>query len=44
MNSKLVNTPQNVTINDEVASWNKSPLIDSSLLPSMMFEDNVGED
>jgi hypothetical protein len=43
-NSKLVKTPRNVTINDEVASWNKSPLIDSSLLPSMMFEDNVGED
>ncbi len=44
-NHKLVKTPQNVSINAKVASWwNKSPKIDSSLLLSMMFEDNVGED
>jgi hypothetical protein len=40
----LVKTPQNVTINAEVSSWNKSPWIDSSLLLSMMFEVNVGEE
>jgi hypothetical protein len=31
-------------MNAEVASWNKSPRIDSSLLLSLMFKDNVEED
>jgi hypothetical protein len=44
-NRKLVRTPQAVTVNAEVASWWKGKAkSDSSLLPSMMFEDNVGED
>jgi hypothetical protein len=44
-NRKLVRTPQNVTVNAEVASWWKgNAKSDSSSLPSMMFEDNVGED
>jgi hypothetical protein len=43
--NKLVNTPQTVTVNAEVASWWKgSAKSNSSSLPSMMFEDNVGED
>ena len=34
-----------MTVNAEVASWWKgNAKSDSSLLPSMMFEDNVGED
>jgi hypothetical protein len=42
---KLVKTPQTVSINAEVASWWKgSAESDSSLLLSMMFEDNVRED
>jgi len=44
-NRKLVRTPQTVTVNAEVASWWKgNAKSDSSSLPSMMFEDNVGED
>jgi hypothetical protein len=44
-NCKLVRTPQTVTVNAEVASWWKgNAKSDSSSLPSMMFEDNVGED
>jgi len=44
-NHKLVRTPQTVTVNAEVASWWKgNAKSDSSSLPSMMFEDNVGED
>jgi hypothetical protein len=44
-NCKLVKTPQTVTVNAEVASWWKgNAKSDSSSLPSMMFEDNVGED
>jgi hypothetical protein len=42
---KLVKTPQTVTINAKVASWWKgNAKSDSSSLPSMLFEDNVGED
>jgi hypothetical protein len=42
---KLVKTPQTVSIDAEVASWWKRSLkSDSSSLPSMMFEDNMGED
>jgi hypothetical protein len=45
MNCKLVRTPQTVTGNAEVASWWKGNVkSDSSSLPSMMFEDNMGED
>ncbi len=44
-NRKLISTPQTLTVNTEVASWWKGRAkSDSSLLPSMMFEDNVGED
>jgi hypothetical protein len=44
-NCKLVRTPRTVTVNAEVASWWKgNAKSDSSSLPSMMFEDNVGED
>jgi hypothetical protein len=44
-NHKLVRTPRSVTVNAEVASWWKgNAKSDSSSLPSMMFEDNVGED
>jgi hypothetical protein len=44
MSCKLVEIPDTVSINAEVASWWKgSSKSDSSLLPSMMFEDNVGE-
>ncbi len=44
-NRKLVRTPQTVTVNAEVASWWKeNGKSNSSSLPSMMFEDNVGED
>jgi hypothetical protein len=44
-NRKLVRTPQTVIVNAEVASWWKgNAKSDSSSLPSMMFEDNVGED
>jgi hypothetical protein len=44
-NCKLVRTPQTVTANAEVASWWKgNAKSNSSSLPSMMFEDNVGED
>jgi hypothetical protein len=44
-NHKLVRTPRTVTVNAEVASWQRGNVkSDSSLLPSMMFEDNVGED
>ncbi len=45
MNCRLVRTPQPVTVNAEVASWWKgNAKSDSSSLPSLMFEDNVGED
>ncbi len=41
----MVRTPQTVTVNAEVASWEKgNAKSDSSSLSSMMFEDNVGED
>jgi hypothetical protein len=41
---KSVRTPPTVSIYAEVASWWKgSSKSDSSLLHSMMFEDNVGE-
>ncbi len=44
-NQKLVRKPKTVTINAEVASWRKgNAKSDSSSLPSMMFQDNVGED
>jgi hypothetical protein len=44
-NCKSVRTPRTVTVNAEVASWWKgNAKSDSSSLPSMMFEDNVGED
>jgi hypothetical protein len=43
-NFKLVKTPQTLSLNAEVASWNKSPWNVSCILPSLMFEDNVGED
>ncbi len=44
-NCKLVRTPRTVTFNAEFASWWKGNVkSDSSSLPSMMFEDNVGED
>jgi hypothetical protein len=44
-NCKLVRTPRTVTVNAEVASsWKGNAKSDSSSLPSMMFEDNVGED
>ncbi len=43
-NRKLVRTPRMVTVNAEVVSWWKgNAKSDSSSLPSMMFEDNVGE-
>ncbi len=42
---KLISIPQILTANAEVASWWKGRTkSDSSSLPSMMFEDNVGED
>jgi hypothetical protein len=41
----LISTPQTGTITAEVTSWWKgSAKSDSSSLPSMMFEGNVGED
>jgi hypothetical protein len=44
-NCKLVRSPQTVTVNAKVASWWKgNAKSDSSSLPSMMFEDNAGED
>ncbi len=44
-NCKLVRTPQTVTVNAEVASWLEgNAKSDYSSLPSMLFEDNVGED
>ncbi len=44
-NRKLVRTPRTVTVNAEVASWWKGNMkSDSSSLPSIMLEDNVGED
>jgi hypothetical protein len=44
-NRKLVRTSQTVTVNAEVASWWKgNAKSNSSSLPSMMFEDKVGED
>jgi hypothetical protein len=44
-NRNLVRTPRTVTVNAEVASWwKKNAKSDSSSSPSMMFEDNVGED
>ncbi len=44
MNRKLVKTPRNVSINAEVTSWwKKIAKSDSSLLLSMMFKNNVGE-
>jgi hypothetical protein len=45
MTHKLIITQQTLTVNAEVASWWKwRAKSDSSSLPSMMFEDNVGED
>jgi hypothetical protein len=42
---KLISTPQTLTVNAEVACWwNGRAKRKSSSLPSMMFEDNVGED
>jgi hypothetical protein len=42
---KLVKALQTVTVNAEVASWWKRNVkSDSSSFPSMLFEDNVGED
>ncbi len=42
-NRKLVRTPQTATFNTEFASWWKgNAKSDSSSLPSMMFEDNLG--
>ncbi len=44
-NCKLFRTPRTVTVNAEVASWWKgNAKSNSSSLPSMMVEDNVGED
>jgi hypothetical protein len=45
MSCKLVEIPQTVSINAEVASWGKgSSKSKSSSLLSMIFNDNVGED
>ncbi len=41
----MVSTPQIITANAKVASWWKGKAkSDLSSLPSMIFEDNVGED
>jgi hypothetical protein len=41
----LISTPQTLTVNTKVDFWWKGRAkSDSSSLPSMMFEDNVGKD
>jgi hypothetical protein len=43
-NCKLTKTPAKAGLNAKVASWTKSNWNVSSILPSMILEDNVGED